>query len=339
MATLPFANAAMQGLVRFGRQVKDKPGQTALKGLMGITIPSLALYAVNKDDPRYKELSDWVRDNHYVFILEDEIFLVPKGFEAGALWSTVPERMFEFIEERNGKRFADAMLRVFSESIAPAPLNPVPQIVRPIDELRRNENFLGIPIVPQSLEQVAPSEQFTPNTSISMVEMARFLREDAGIEASPAQAEALVRGYLGTLGIYALDIADSMTRKATDNPAEPRVDEKPLLRSFFRNSPLKRTQFESDFYTLLGEARMLDATLSKVLASGREFDVDELDKAEQVLLGILPELNANATQIAGWNEAIRLIQDDLEMSPAQKRKEIDEILKARNELFAGIISS
>ena len=49
-------------------------------------------------------------------------------------------------------------------------------------------------------------------------------------------------------------------------------------------------------------------------------------------------MNDVSKQVAQWNNAMRSIKQDKKLSPAQKRKEIDEILKARNELFESIIN-
>ena len=67
--------------------------------------------------------------------------------------------------------------------------------------------------------------------------------------------------------------------------AHLRIDDVPLLRSFTRQQPLRGTQFETDFYDLLGETRLVAATVSKMIKEGRNPD---LTKKEQNVLGLRP---------------------------------------------------
>ena len=75
---------------------------------------------------------------------------------------------------------------------------------------------------------------------------------------------------------------------------------------------------------------MLDLTMNKIIESSREPTISE---AEREVLGLLPALTTTAARISQWSEAIRRIQLDPDMSGDQKRKDIDELLAARNALF------
>ncbi|KKL56204.1 hypothetical protein LCGC14_2247750, partial [marine sediment metagenome] len=228
----PFLNAGMQGLAKGVRAVKSNPARLALKSLTVFTLPTLALYYYNRNDPRYKALPDWARDMHWVIFTpgSDEPFLIPRGFEYGAIFAAVPERMMEFIETLHGKQFADRMLAIVYDQLR---LDLIPQALNPLLEQATNETFFtGAPIVPEDLRDVRPSEQFRPWTSETMIALAQAMREETGVEMSPQRAEALIRGYFGTLGMYALEAADFLTRSVTDAPVPPtpRLDELPVLR-------------------------------------------------------------------------------------------------------------
>ncbi len=335
--SVPFMNARMQGLSRLVEVAKKNPAKLALKGLVTITVPSLALHAYNRNDPRYQELPDWVRDLHWVIFVpgSDEPYLIPKGFEFGAIFATIPERMFDGIAEKHGEKFADAMLNIVGDQLS---MNPIPQAVKPLVELDRNRSFFfDKPIVPADLKAVKPSEQFRPWTSETMSEMARLLSEHSGVEVSPMEAEHLVRGYLGTIGMYALDVADMMVRSVSDKGSSPstRLDEIPVVRRFLRIQPLRNTRYQADFYDLLGATREVVATFNKVLSEARKPNLSEADKK---LFGGRKVVEQVATAAAQINKGLRLTVDDRKMSGDEKRRRIDRLLTQRNALFETFMS-
>lgn len=91
--TVAFFNAAIQGTDKMVREFKAHPGQMTMKTFMGITVPSLVLWYLNKDDPRYQELPQWQKDIFWVIPGKDTLYKIPKPFELGILFGTVPERM------------------------------------------------------------------------------------------------------------------------------------------------------------------------------------------------------------------------------------------------------
>jgi hypothetical protein len=327
-ATVPFLNARMQGLAKMAEVAVDQPFKVGAKALTGITLPSLALYYVNKDDPEYKALPDWVRDQHWAIPKEEGgFYLIPKGFEWGAIYASTPERMFEAIEQEHGKALADFMLRTVFDTFAVGP----PQIVAPALDVSANRKFTGAPVVPADLENVKPSEQFRPWTSESMVQLSQAMSEELGVEFSPLQAEHLVSGYFGTLGMYALTAADAMLASASGktNPTM-RLDEVPLLRSFMRQDPMKGSQYQTDFYDLMGASREVVATVNKMTKEGRSPNLSENEKRLFALSQSVGEVSSMASAM---NAAQRLVMMDESLSAEEKRERIDGIQRQRNQLF------
>lgn len=90
-----------------------------------------------------------------------------------------------------------------------------PQLVKPlIDVYWKNQRWNGMPIVPQSLQNVEPQEQYGPWTAKSMIEIGK------AFDVSPMRLEALVNGYLGTLGQWSLMGADALVT-ADDTGPDP----------------------------------------------------------------------------------------------------------------------
>ncbi len=92
-----FINARAQSLYRLGRGPGGKRSvflAMALRGFV-LTAISLGLNALFGDDERYKMLSDQEKSMSYHFWLNDVHYVIPKAFEVGTLFSTVPEAMMD----------------------------------------------------------------------------------------------------------------------------------------------------------------------------------------------------------------------------------------------------
>ncbi len=135
-ASIPFLNARAQGLSKMVKTARENPAKLALRATTAMTVPAIALYMMNKDDDRYKALPNWVRDLHFVIFVpgSDDPYLIPKGFEYGALFATVTERMMEAIERKEGTAFANALGRMFTDTFS---FNPIPQVAKPKGTARK----------------------------------------------------------------------------------------------------------------------------------------------------------------------------------------------------------
>ena len=69
---------------------------TILKG-MALTAASMALYAASSGDERWKEEPLERRLNYYILYLGNKKILIPKPFEIGAIFSTLPEFFTDFV--------------------------------------------------------------------------------------------------------------------------------------------------------------------------------------------------------------------------------------------------
>ena len=351
---LPFFNARLQGLYRLGRGMHDDPGSFALKASI-ITAATLLLYYHNKDDERYIELDDWIKDLHWVILIPEGIaetlgipdrYLIPKPFEAGMLFASIPERIWEAIELQSGKKLAERLWWMTLDTFA---INPVPQIVRPPFEVLINRKFTGAPIVPEDLKDVASPEQFRPWTSETMKLIASTLpaadpnNELAKRITSPLALEQMWRGYFGTMGLYVLNASDALLRAARDDVIPtPRLDERPVIRGFIRQSPLRSTSYQQEFFKLSAESREVVATFRKIVAENqpekaKKFLQDDrrailfaLETGSKKQKGLIPAIRQVASEINGNISKVRL---DKKKTGDEKRVEIDKLYRERNILF------
>lgn len=345
--SIPFLNARLQGLYRNGRELAELQegkarflgGQAlnyALRSLVSITIPTLYLYMMNRDDERYQELPDWIRDLSWVIFYgpgEDDYVMIPKPFETGMIWGTLPERMIEYMFEHDEEELAEAMVWMAAETFA---LQGIPQAFKPYDELRTNRSFTGAPIVPEYMQDVEPSEQYRFYTSDAMIALGRKL------DISPAQAEHLVRGYFGTLGAWALGAADMLAGDVHNGGAEPtkRWQDNILLSPFVDGGPMRRTESEDELYELLQETQRVVNTVR--LISRRDPDRVE----EYIELPINQALSALNSDLAGWaadTRELKNAQDQVRMDETmdgdQKRREIEALQRDINSIARDVYAN
>ncbi len=323
---LPFFNARVQGLGKLTRELRDNPRAIAKRAGM-ITAASLALLAHNWDDERYEGLPDWDKDANWHFWLGEHHWRIPKPFEIGVLFGTIPERMVRALGDKDtGAQFGKAVARAIGDTFA---LNPTPQLVKPMVEAAFNyDSFRGGPIDgPQDLN-VQAEARYNEQTSLLM----RELGELTGF--SPKQLEHLVIGYTGTMGSYVMAAADGLIRASRPGEsASWRADEIPLVKAVYRGTgPAKSTQHMEEFYRMLNEVNQLKRTVDQYRSEGLTDKARELLEEQGGILKSRRSLSRTQQQVRVVRNKIELIQRDRTMTAEEKRRRIDEMLARRNDL-------
>lgn len=224
--TIAFFNAAIQGTDKMVREFKAHPGQMTLKTFMGITVPSLVLWYLNKDDPRYQELPQWQKDIFWVIPGKDTLYKIPKPFELGILFGTVPERMMQYMYDkekgRNGPGFKGMGGSIW-DNLAPS---FIPTGLLPAIEWISNYSFfMGRNIVPLSQSKLPDHQQYGPYTS--------YLARKVGnaFNLSPRKIDNTIQDVGGNLAALGNSIIDKAAGLAEKRPAK-RWSEAPGVRGF-----------------------------------------------------------------------------------------------------------
>lgn len=189
-AFIPYFNAALQGLDKFGRSVKDNPVNMVANSIVAVTVPQLMLYAINHDDPAYQQISEATKSRYYLIPRGDGVFArIVKPRESGTIFGTAIEDIMEYTKTHDPKVFNSLM-----EGIINNFLPPMRTIFAPINDLRANKDFADRPIIPRYMEGLSPDMQVDARTS----EPAKWLGDLTGM--SPKQIDYLARSYLGVIG-------------------------------------------------------------------------------------------------------------------------------------------
>ncbi len=324
--TVPFLNAGVQGLYRTAAGAAENPLSFFVKGSI-VAMLSIALYLINRDDERFRELSDYERDTYWHFWIADTHYKIPKPFEVGAIFGSMMERSAEVAIEREGDRFLHRMHWIFTEMFR---LGYVPQLVQPPLRIYSNwDEFRERAVIPPELEGVRPPEQYDTSTPLTAVELGRATGQ------SPKKIETLFNGYLGAWGGYLLAISDIGLRTLGDYPEAPAtyLPERPVFRRLLGRDVPRSTYYSDKFYEMKREVDATWGSVQLLLAAG------ELDRARKILrehrgqIAVRDSLNKIQRMMTKLNRVQRYLHTSRTMRGDEKRERMDEIQRAKNRLM------
>ncbi len=332
--TVMFLRPAVVSMDRLYRGIAHDPNKAAIGAKTAmLALASVGLYLLNRDDPRYQDLNDWDRDANWHFFVGDQHFRYPKIWEIGAV-ASVAERTTERLLQSDpgglGKDFARIIGNTFS-------LNYMPQIVAPLAEQATNRNaFTKAPLETPGMENVQPFLRAKPSTSETMKALGMATHDlPESLQVNPVRAEALLRGYLNTWGMYGLMLSDRAF--FGDKLPEMRADQMPVIRRFYSQEPPLHTKFETQFYDMLGEAKRPQGTLRELDRQGRPDIADQ--KEQGPLAGEAKPLERVNKNLHGINSEMRDVRRAADLTSAEKRQLLDELTVERNQLLKDAVQA
>lgn len=335
---VPFLNARLQGLYKLGRAMKDDKTviakEVALKGAY-IALFSLLLAGINDDDERYQELQDWDKDMHWHIFLGDQHFRIPKPFELGLIFGTIPERLLHALTgTQDGGDLAKAVSNGVFQTLA---FNPVPQFYQPIRELQANRNFFrDMPIEDMSDEGKLPEARFDERTSAIGRALGQVTGPTLGI--SPKQLDHLVQGYTGTLGGYVLGMSN-LVAGAFDDAARPsaRAGDLPVVKVLYQGDDVRSTKYQSEFYDMMREADQLHRTIKAYREEGRVDAAAQLLESSRDKLRHRAALGMARQQLGAVRKQMDAVYRDTSMSGEAKRAKLDHLQVRANQIAERIV--
>jgi hypothetical protein len=324
-AMTPFWNAGLQGWVKAFDLLTDRSAAT--KAFAGITAPTLALWAVNKDNDEYWQRPQWERDVFWLVPKEGGGFWrVPKPFQIGAVFATLPEKLATYASQQGlmfgveseapvrdqtilGTLGSAARVAAVDPLVQSIPLPPV--LSAPAQQYFNRDFFTGRDIVPQSYQNLPTEMQAMPRTSA-------IARAAGGEYVSPLRVDKVIGDLTGTAG-----------RRVSESIIDP------ALRSQGMDAPVQRTGDEGVgqwALTALGGERFVtrdyDATESEYIARQR---LDKLSKVNNGMNQLIRE-NASEEEVLAYIERNR---DDIESYQALSgyRTALDRLTGTRRDLM------
>lgn len=302
-----FFNATLQGADKMARAFKEDPRGMTVKTMLYITLPSVLLWYMNKDDERYQELPQWEKDTFWIIPGKENMYKIPKPFEAGVLFGTSFERMLQYFDDAKNNRksvgFKGYGERVM-DSLAPG---LIPTGAIPVLEYMTNHSFFRQRnIIPQSQENLPARLQYGANSS----EVAKFVGDK--INVSPYFVDNTIRGYgggLAGLGLSAIDAASG----AKENNTAKKWYEAPGLRGFTA-APYQSSNSVQRVYDDYKEQEKLHNEFKLTGQRPDGYDAKEFAKLKNA-----------SDSLKGLNKASKAIINNERMSGEQKREQLDKI--------------
>lgn len=302
-----FFNATLQGADKMARAFKEDPRGMTVKTMLYITLPSVLLWYMNKDDERYQELPQWEKDTFWIIPGKENMYKIPKPFEAGVLFGTSFERMLQYMDDkkndRKGVGFKGYGERVM-DSLAPG---LIPTGAIPVLEYMTNHSFFRQRnIIPQSQENLPARLQYGANSS----EVAKFVGDK--INVSPYFVDNTIRGYgggLAGLGLSAIDAASG----AKENNTAKKWYEAPGLRGFTA-APYQSSNSVQRVYDDYKEQEKLHNAFKLTGQRPEGYDAKEFARLKNA-----------SDSLKNLNKASKAIINNERMSGEQKREQLDKI--------------
>ena len=337
-----FFNARLQGYARLAKAFKENPGKTSLEIFKYITAPSILLWAVNHDDERYIQLPQWQKDLFWIVItpeigvgdkiIKDDndftIYRIPKPFEPGLLFGTLPERALDWAFNSKGEEFSK-FVKDFAFSNLSG-LAPIPDFAKPFLESWSNKSlFTTLPIIPYGTEQYAalglPQYQYNEYTSETSKLLGKTLSEiTGGSVGSPARIDSIIQNWTGTLGRYAIQIADAGLKAAgvVDSPEKPgwTLEDLPVIKAFLVRDASGSSEYIQRFYEKDKKAQAIITLKNQLLEEGKGSNLEE----------VMSEVDLRLLMFEGPSKAMSVIRDairktylNIDMPAQEKRQQID----------------
>ena len=341
---IAFWNPNVQAVDKMVRAFKDRPATTMTRLFLGVTLPSIALHMLNRDDERYKNVPQWQKNLFWIINpgKDKPLIRLMKPPIVGQLFGSLPERLIDQISKTD----PGALKGLAGDVAGQALPGYMPSILLPVVQAIANYDFFrGQHIVDANVERLPPEMQATPTTSETFKLGSKILKGKLGIAVSPAKTEAIFTTATANLGrryilpmIDKFLIAQGVVPKPPPKPSLTAADI-PVLRAFVVREPIgSQSESVNRFYDVYTKAMQSNAGFKELLDTNNIEGLRDYFKQhpEGPFLETLTEI---AKQINSLRQNKELVYRSKTMTPEQKRKMITNIDSGITKLASGFMSA
>lgn len=342
----PFFGATLRGWAKLGQLFKDPKTAVETIATAGavITAPTVALWSLNKDNPEYWEKPLWVRNTFWLVPKsavpggsDEGFYYVPKPFEIGFIFASMPERILDSIARSGslksaapeGSSVTNEMLRSsvdFLKSGVTGVLPLPPALQASVESLANYEVFTDRPITPQYLQARAPEYRYGQTTSGLSRLLAREGAE-AGIPLSPQYLDYIARTFGGTVAKRLLQASDVLIEPS---PAERLTGAEVVSQltglSGFTDRPQEVSQTEYDASRIIDRGEQANRDYNRLVRE--RAPRDELVAMRQRYAEDIRDYNILRDEriaLDRLRRERRQVIGDRRMSPEAKRRRLDAL--------------
>lgn len=342
----------------------DKRMGFIAKNLAYITSISMLFKAANHGDDTIDDLPDYMKNLYWVTRLDNwrpanslaealsvqhaypnsvkmmkdgsyqvndgTIVRIPKPFTNGVLFGSAIDSMLDQFSGKHPKAMEDWVKSVAGTVI----VDPIPNAIAPTVEQFMNKNmFSGQSIVRQSMENKLPEMQYDRYTSETAKALGKLvsympLVKDIGPRDAKLGSPAVIDNYIhqwgGTLGQYAIQVADQGLRAAgiappVVKPASTLADI-PFVKEFVVRFPSARPEQVENFLDRYSQADKVQNSIQAMYKQGDYHGAEALrNRYSQDMM----RMKGIDKSIQNLNTQIQYVYANPNVSPTEKRQLID----------------
>ena len=336
---LSFLNTTIRGREKFIRSAIEahKSGaKSALRwwyrnAMVSLAPSALAWYAYHnfateEQKRAIEEAPPYLRDTHWLFPSPDSniIYRIPKPFETAAYFSSPFENFLRRLDDLNDEDMKDSIRQWVVNNLL---FDPSLNIATPFIENAFNRDlFTGREIYD---ERANPEEQVDETTSGTAQGIARIFQNIPVLDrtglASPQQVEHVIEGLFPVSGEVVTGMIDDLLGINQNAPIPiDSVSGNDLIDLLLSPASQFSYQIEGRNSPLIGKFYEAYDRLQYLKENGR------LPKEEESRYKTLGKIRYQMNQIAA---KINEVEADENMTPDEKRKQLNDLIKARNELL------
>lgn len=258
-ALYAFSNAGIQGTARLMKAMKSR----RVQGMAGSIVVASASFALlnrimgGEDDDGidyWDKVPDWEKRNHFIFMIpggKGRRIKIPVPYGYNVFWAVGQSLETGINDPSKAGQAAVSVAAAIGDAFNPfggafRPRSIVqtfsPTAIRPIVDVKINENFFGGPIYPEDRgygPQKAMAERSFRRTSEVSKTIARFLNRVTGgttyqsgwMDFSPDVMDYTVEQITGSMGATLNRTVDALAKVATNKPVN--VRNIPVVRRFY----------------------------------------------------------------------------------------------------------
>jgi len=348
LRTVPFMNAGIQGLDKSARELvemkgemkganfakmTDKKAAFLMKGGV-LTAMTAILWLLNHDDERYKQLTPDQKARFWWIFPPgaDTPFKIPRPYDVGHIFGTLPEVGLDYMENRDGKEASEHLAWALVNTVG---IGDYPGILQPWIEVQRNEKFTKAPVVPQFMMDLPAEYQYTDRTPI----MYRKLGEYLGV--SPLVAEHYSKGFLRYVEMIIADASEAALWKQDDWGARPFNRGTPIdymAHQFVGQRVPYRTKWTEGYWDLKVKAAAAQQTFNmlkrEAIRNPSKAPDFASEKVNQILIGLNGAFSQVDSAFSDQQEIIASYKYNENMTAEEKEAKIESYYEQKNETLS-----
>ena len=278
----PFMRTIVNSNLTFAKAMDPRnPNFTKMlsTALAALTLPTLYFYMRNRNDERYQRIPQEDRDrNIYIYTSEDpdeEPIRLRKIWQYGFVFQTMPERVVEFLAQKDPKAF-EKLFKNFEYEFSPFQFMSLSSAIE--DGFHPEKLFEGtrFQVIPEKQRRIDASLQHTQSTS----DVAKKL--GALTKISPIYIDFIIGNVGGGLGqniARLFDEVEYFTGLNEERRPESKHADNVLWGTFFARGPTKRSEYLNNFYKRHDQMQTIKSTIRQLKKEGQDEKADQYAKA------------------------------------------------------------